>query len=351
MLRILSVAYPLAPVGPNAVGGAEQVLSMIDADLAKRGDESIVVACRESVPAGRLVGTCYIPETINDDVRQWASQQCRKAIDRVLKRHTVDLIHFHGLNFYEYLPESDCPILATIHLPPSWYPEQIFQRIQDDRKLFLNFVSHEQKSSCPAAVDMPVVENGVEVPEEPVRVDRKNFVVSLGRICREKNFHVAMSAARLAGVPFVLAGSVFGYEAHRRYFAERIEPLLGPDCRFVGPINKYWKRKLLSEATCLLIPSVVPETSSLVAMEAFAYGTPVVAFPSGALESIVEHGRTGFLVNSEAEMAEAIDQCRNIDSRLCWQRARERFSSSRMVRDYLRLYERIIRGESMKGVA
>ena len=41
-------------------------------------------------------------------------------------------------------------------------------------------------------------------------------------------------------------------------------------------------------------------------MEALASGTPVIAFPNGALAEIVEHGRTGFLVGDEMEMTEAI---------------------------------------------
>ena len=36
-LTVLSVAYPLAPVGPDAVGGAEQVLSAVDRALAAAG--------------------------------------------------------------------------------------------------------------------------------------------------------------------------------------------------------------------------------------------------------------------------------------------------------------------------
>ena len=342
MFRILSVAYPLAPVGPNAVGGAEQVLSMLDAALVKRGQKSSVVACEGSVVTGRLVRISRIPAIIDDDARRAAWQQCRQAIQKILNDDRTDLIHFHGIDFYEYLPDTTCPVLATIHLPPNWYPERIFALPRNRPNTFLNFVSQEQKASCACGSGIPVVENAVEISDSPLKAARKNFVISLGRICPEKNFHVAMAAARRAGVPFVLAGSVFGYDAHRTYFAEYIQPMLGRDCRFVGPLNKRWKRKLLSQARCILIPSVVAETSSLVAMESLACGTPVVAFPSGALPSIVEDGRTGFLVESEAEMARAIGRCISIDSQVCWQRARERFSADRMVNDYFRLYEEIL---------
>src|SRR5262249_18461298 len=94
------------------------------------------------------------------------------------------------------------------------------------------------------------------------------------------------------------------------------------------------KRRLLSGACCLLVPSLVAETSSLVSMEAIACGTPVVAFPSGALPEVIDHGRTGFLVESLAEMACAIRHTDSISREVCLRTARERFSADRMVRQY-----------------
>src|SRR5262249_25501474 len=135
------------------------------------------------------------------------------------------------------------------------------------------------------------------------RVSRRNFVLSLGRICPEKGYHLALEAAIAARLPMILAGEIFRYEAHERYYAQEIAPRLNGVRKFIGPVGLARKRRLLSAARCLLVPSLVPETSSLVAMEALACGTPVIAFPSGALAEIVEHGRTGFLVKNETEMA------------------------------------------------
>jgi len=97
----------------------------------------------------------------------------------------------------------------------------------------------------------------------------------------------------------------------------------------------------LSAARCVLIPSLVPETSSLVAMEAFACGTPVIAFRSGALAEIVEDGRTGFLVNDENEMADAIREVERLDIQACFDVARTRFSIERMTQRYFDLYEQL----------
>jgi glycosyltransferase involved in cell wall biosynthesis len=102
------------------------------------------------------------------------------------------------------------------------------------------------------------------------------------------------------------------------------------------------KARVLAAARCLLVSSTVAETSSLVAMEAMASGTPVVTFPSGALVEIVEHGITGLIVHNVGEMAAAITACRSIDLDTCWQRGRERFSANRMTDQYVELYRRIL---------
>jgi glycosyltransferase involved in cell wall biosynthesis len=115
-------------------------------------------------------------------------------------------------------------------------------------------------------------------------------------------------------------------------------PLLDRERRFVGPLGTRGKRRLLGASRALLVPSLVEETSSLVAMEALACGTPVIAHRIGALEEIIEHGRTGFLVDDEEQMASAIAEVRLLDPRACRSQALERFSVETMTARYLSIY-------------
>ena len=141
--------------------------------------------------------------------------------------------------------------------------------------------------------------------------------------------------------PLLIAGEVFAWEAHRRYFDEQIAPLLDERVRFIGPVRGARKQRLLAAARCVLIPSRAPETSSLVAMEALAAGTPVIAYASGALPKIVEHGVTGFIVNDASAMARAITQCECLVAQTCHENARRRFPLQRMCDAYLDLYQRL----------
>src|SRR5581483_2686948 len=122
-------------------------------------------------------------------------------------------------------------------------------------------------------------------------------------ICPEKGVHLAIEASRCARIPLLIAGEVFGYDEHLRYFEEQVAPALGRNCRFLGSLGPHRKRRLLAHARCVLLPSLAEETCGLVAREALAAGTPVIAFRRGALPESVENGRTGFLVSSVEEMA------------------------------------------------
>src|SRR5437763_694856 len=103
---------------------------------------------------------------------------------------------------------------------------------------------------------------------------KRDFALALGRICPEKGFHYALDAAALARTPLLIAGRVFPYPDHEQYFAKEIEPRLGPLARFLGNLDFARKRRFLTAARCVLMPSLIDETSSLVAMEAIACGAP-----------------------------------------------------------------------------
>jgi len=350
-LTVLSVAYPLTPVGPDAVGGSEQILTLLDSALVRAGHRSIVVACEGSAPQGELVPTPRWDGPLTDEIRCWAQGQHRIAIEEALRKYDVDIIHMHSLDFWCYIPSGTVPILVTLHLPPDWYPPEIFYDITRPN-VYLNCVSAAQQAACPpnAHALLPHVDNGVDVDRLCVPLRKRDFALALGRICPEKGLHYALDAARVAGAPFLLAGEVYKYEAHQQYFDQEIVPRLDACRRFVGPAGFRAKRRLLTQARCLMIPSVVAETSSLVAMEALSCGTPVIAFPNGALPEIVEHGRTGFIVEDEDQMANALHAVRFLDPEVCRATARKRFSASRMSRRYIEVYQTLA-ASAMKQTA
>jgi glycosyltransferase involved in cell wall biosynthesis len=232
-LRILNVAFPFAPTGPDAVGGAEQIPTRLDAALVAQGHSSFVVACPGSQAVGKLlVPAVWTPERAADSP---AYGEYRLCIERAISRHSIDLIHLHGIDFYRYLPRTEIPVLVTLHLPAEWYPRDIFRSVPDN--VWLHCVSRTQHAQCPASDHLLApIENGVPIPDNIFNTKR-NFALALGRICPEKGLHLAMDACKQAGIPFFLGVKVFDYPSHLEYFRKEIQPREDHQRRFLGPLG------------------------------------------------------------------------------------------------------------------
>jgi glycosyltransferase involved in cell wall biosynthesis len=342
-LTILSVAYPFAPVGPDATGGAEQVLAQIDAGLVRAGHRSIVVASEGSRVAGTLVP---VPRrgAVTTEQRAAACGSHIRAIAAALQRWPIGVVHMHGVDFPTYLPPPGVPVLATLHLPIAWYHPGALRPARPET--WFNCVSRSQQADCGANPRLCApIENGVPLELFQARHAKRAFALMLARICPEKGVHVAIDAAKRAGVPLLIAGEVFPYPEHQRYFAEQIAPRLDRARRFIGPVDLVRKRRLLAAARCLIVSSLVRETSSLAAREALASGTPVVAAARGVPAETVEHGRTGFLARDVDEMAWAIAHAGELDADDCRAVAQTRFCARRMTDQYVALYHALRRGE------
>ncbi|MCL4767267.1 MAG: glycosyltransferase [Hyphomicrobiaceae bacterium] len=352
MLRVLQLAYPLAPVGPDAVGGAEQVLCHLERGLAARGHETIVVACEGSQVCGRLLPVPRICPPYDAAAIESVRARHAEAIRDALTRWRVALVHMHGFDFDSYLPPPGVPVLATLHCPPSWYsPDALRPRREET---WLNAVSRRQHEELsPNDRLLPFVENGVPVEAFSGLNARRGFALVLARIAPEKGIREALEAARLADAALLVAGELFPYPEHQRYFAEEIAPLLDRRRRYLGPIGFDRKRRLLAAARCVVVPSLAGETSSLAAREALASGTPVVAFRRGALAETIEHGVTGFLADADdvTGLAAAMQAVSSIDPEACRAAARARFSLDRMVEGYVGLYREMIRRSAALGPA
>ena len=349
-LTVLSVAFPFAPVGPCGVGGSEKILAELDAALVAEGQRSLVVASAGSLVAGELFAA-PMPERalISESDKRWHHWRFQAAIDRALAKYSVDLIHMHGMDFDQHVLPPDIPVLLTLHVPIEWYNQEVWEKFAG--RMQFQCVSESQRRTFPRILgDVPVIENGVPLPNIRFDREREDFALALGRICPEKNVHEALEAGTRAGTRVLIGGHVFPYREHGEYFHDKVQPLLNAGSvphRFLGPLETERRQRLLARAKCLLHPTLAPETSSLVAMEALAVGTPVIAYRSGALPEIVEDGVTGFLVNNVEEMADAIHRVHQIRPEACRAAAEQRFSRDRMVRDYFDLYAAMVRREQV----
>ncbi|HKR51847.1 MAG TPA: glycosyltransferase, partial [Pseudonocardiaceae bacterium] len=202
-------------------------------------------------------------------------------------------------------------------------------------------VSAAQRAGAPDLPWIATVHHAVLADTFPFQPDKEDFALFLGRFNRDKAPHLAIEAARAAGIPITLAGKC-SEPAELAYFAQEIEPRLGPDTTLFGIADATAKRDLFARAACLVFPVCWEEPFGLVMVEAMACGTPVVALRRGAVPEIVVSGQTGIIVDQPGELPDAIIQARDLDPAACREHVKNRFTALAMATGYEAAYQRVL---------
>lgn len=345
-LRILYVAYPLLTVSETSAGGAEQVLWTLEREMAGRVSSTTVAASAGSRVSGELFSTGD-PCTQTDDFERRNREHQDKIVQFVRQKTQdgapFDLIHDMSGSFWPRAADVEAPVLATLHLPRHFYRPEYFQNIPAN--VAFNCVSASQARSFDGIRQvMGIVPNGIPLDHFDPNYGKRQGLLWLGRICEEKGPHLALDIAARSGWPIVIAGQVYPFSYHRQFFAREIEPRLreNPNARWIDSPSAALKCDLLRSAAALLITSLVDETSSLVAMEAGACATPVIAFRRGALPEVVKDGITGFVVEGTAEALEALKRLPALSYGECHANALLHFSPVAMADGYELLYASLL---------
>jgi glycosyltransferase involved in cell wall biosynthesis len=226
--------------------------------------------------------------------------------------------------------------LHTVHCFFNRDNQLLFNRFAEQRYVA---VSEDQRSRLPHLNYLATIHHGIPVDRFPFHPDPDTplYLAFLGRIREEKRPHVAIAAARNAGLPLRMAGRI--KPADRPYFAEQIEPHVdGINVEFLGELDFSAKTALLGGALATLALTV----------ESLACGTPVIATRAGAIEEIVINGQTGIVVRKDEDLADAIAAVGRLNRRACRRVAAQCFSLTRMTRAYEALYHAVIATESCR---
>ena len=335
------ISPPWIAVPPRGYGGIEWVVHLLTEELVRRGHDVTLFATGDSGTSAELRFVFETgPTALMHQTRADAMHVGTAFRHIVAEGHAgrpYDLVHDHaawlGIAFAKMI---DVPLVHTIHGAFVEANREFYALFHDDATFVT--ISEYQQREFPDIEYAANVPNAVDVDGFEFRRGKEDYLICLGRIARDKAQGVAVEVAREAGVPLVLAGKVDPGE-DTTYFQEAVLPFVDGDLvRFEGEVPDERKRELLAGARAFLFPIQWPEPFGLVMIEAMACGTPVIAFPNGAVPEVVVDGENGFIARSTQEMIGAIKRLDEIAPERCRAFVEARFSPGAMTDAYERVY-------------
>jgi glycosyltransferase involved in cell wall biosynthesis len=339
-MRIAQIAPIAEPVPPRLYGGVERVVSYLTEELVALGHQVTLFASGDSKTKADLHVVRPRALRLDSPSEQYIYYHLLALEYVLLRLADFDIIHFHTdpLQF-PYARRSNCPILTTLHgRLDGRHNGALFGEYQD---VALISISDAQRSYLDGVNWLGTVHHGLPRDLYELSTRTEGYLAFLGRIAFEKRPDWAIEVARRSGVRLRIAAKIDVTD--KLYFEHHVASLIDGDLiSYLGEIADTQKQTFLGNARALLCLGEWPEPFGLVTIEAFACGTPVIATRHGALPELVDHGVTGFLVDSVDEAAEAVKYVDQLSRPAIREVFNQRFTAQRMARDYLRLFERAL---------
>jgi glycosyltransferase involved in cell wall biosynthesis len=348
-MKIAQIAPLYESVPPKLYGGTERVVSYLTEELVRQGHQVTLFASGDSVTQAYLVAPC--PRSLRLD-KQCVDQLAHHVVllEHVFQQASAfDLMHFHiDYLHFPLAVRQHIPTVTTLHgrldLPDLISVYQMFPTMP------VVSISDSQRAPLPWLPWLGTVYHGLPADLYTFRETPGTYLAFLGRISPEKGVDQAIAIAQRVGMPLKIAAKVD--RADRAYFQEVVQPLLHNSLvEYVGEVDEGNKNAFLGQAYALLFPIDWPEPFGLVMIEALACGTPVIAYARGSVPEVIEDGVTGWIVEGMEEAVQAVARVSALSRARCRQVFEERFSASRMARDYLRIYKKLLGGRSGRAAA
>ncbi|QDU98923.1 glycosyltransferase family 4 protein [Lignipirellula cremea] len=328
----------LAPIAwrtpPRTYGPWELVTSMLTEALLERGVDVTLFATRDSITAGKLDGVVPAPYAEDDsiDAKVWEFRHLAHLFEQAGR---FDLIHNQAdFPAHAFARLTSTPIVTTIH---GFSSERILPMYAEYQKV-VHFVAISEADRHPDLRYAATIHHGIPIGDFPFDPKGSDDLLFFGRIHPDKGAAEAIAAARASRRHLHLYGIV----QDRDYYEREVLPAAdGVSVTYHGAVGGTQRQRALGEAHALLHLINFDEPFGLSVIEAMACGTPVIASRRGSMPELIDHGVTGFLVDSLEEARQAIERIHEIDRSAVRRAVIERFTIDRMADAYLSLYGRI----------
>ena len=324
---------------PIHYGPWESVVSLLTEELVRAGLDVTLFATGDSQTGGKLVAVCPRPYSEDDSVDPKVAE-CLHISEIFERAAEFDIIH----NNFDFLPLSysglvETPVVTTIHGFSSPKIMPVFKKYNARS----HYVAISESDRSPELDYIATIHHGIDVAQFPFAGAKGKYLLFFGRIHPDKGVREAIHVAQRAGIKLVIAGIIQDQD----YFATEVNPHIdGTTVEYLGSVGPDQRADVLGHALALLHLISFDEPFGLSLIESMACGTPVIAFNRGSMPEIICDGETGYIVEDIEGAINAVAVVRSIDRSICRADVEKRFTSRRMARDYVRVYEKILNREA-----
>ncbi len=330
---------PGIPVPPQLYGGHERLVYLFAEEYHRLGHRVTLLAGPDSYCSGKTFtyGTNDLKRT------KWIKYKEIFSVWRFLRRNKkkFDLVHNFGRLIY-LLPILNYKVkkIMSYGRKVSPFGIKVISNLPNKNLIFTACSNYCVKTGNAAGI-WRTVYNTIDFNKyNPTKSINFNApLIFLSRLDKVKGPHIAINVALKTGNQLIIAGNKPSTPDNLAYYKTHVAPYIDQkQIKYVGAVNDIQKNELLGKAKAMLFPFSSDEAFGLVMIEAMACGTPVIAFNHAAAPEVIDQGLSGFLVNTESEMIDALQNIENIDRAICRQTAEKRFDVKIIAAQYLSLF-------------
>jgi glycosyltransferase involved in cell wall biosynthesis len=366
-MRIAVAASLLKPISAESTGGTEAFAHILSEGLLAKGEDVTLFATSDSKTNAKLesiIGSENTTGVYEGSVEIRLAYQTLQIADILKKSSEFDIIHNNYFHFFQLTSMSgfsQCPIVTSMHNHYWQFPnlKSILSKTVRKDKDVVVFASKAAQRYAGDLFNNEIIYHGIDVNAFEYSPESQDYFLYLGRIVESKGIGDAVKAAKQGGFNLKISGGSAVIPKEIEFVKENIEPLFSEKIQNLGVTTESERNELYRGAKALIFPTHIEEQFGLVAAEAMASGTPVIAYNLGALSEVVEDGVSGFIIDPDDSerpgkgswiikkqgvegILEAVGRINEINREACRKRVEEHFTVEKMVDNYIDLYNRLL---------